>query len=41
VWGPGDFELAHDPDEAVEVAEVVGAARIVSDLLSQTEGWVT
>jgi acetylornithine deacetylase/succinyl-diaminopimelate desuccinylase-like protein len=41
VWGPGDFDLAHDPDEAVDVAEVVGAARIVSELLSRAEGWVT
>jgi len=41
VWGPGDFELAHDPEEAVDVAEVVTAARVVEELLAGAEGWVT
>ena len=27
VWGPGDFGLAHDPAEAIDIGEVVTAAR--------------
>lgn len=34
VWGPGDFALAHDPAEAVQVGEVVAAARVVEELLA-------
>jgi acetylornithine deacetylase/succinyl-diaminopimelate desuccinylase-like protein len=41
VWGPGDFELAHDPDEAADVVDVVAAARVVSELLAGAEGWAT
>jgi len=41
VWGPGDFALAHDPEEAVDVAEVVSAARVVEELLAGAGEWVT
>jgi acetylornithine deacetylase len=40
VWGPGDFGLAHDPDEAIAVAEVVAAARTIEALLSHVDRWV-
>jgi succinyl-diaminopimelate desuccinylase len=40
VWGPGDFGLAHDPDEAVAVAEVVTAARIIEELVLGAHGWL-
>jgi acetylornithine deacetylase/succinyl-diaminopimelate desuccinylase-like protein len=40
VWGPGDFGLAHDPDEAVDVGEVVTAARVVEELLATAPGWL-
>lgn len=40
VWGPGDFGLAHDPAEAVEIAEVVTAARVVEELLAGADGWL-
>jgi acetylornithine deacetylase/succinyl-diaminopimelate desuccinylase-like protein len=33
VWGPGDFGLAHDPDEAIDARDVVTAARIVARCL--------
>jgi acetylornithine deacetylase/succinyl-diaminopimelate desuccinylase-like protein len=40
VWGPGDFGLAHDPDEAVPIDDVVMAARVVHRMLSAAEGWI-
>jgi acetylornithine deacetylase/succinyl-diaminopimelate desuccinylase-like protein len=40
VWGPGDFTLAHVPDEAIEIDEVVAAARVVEELLVGAAGWV-
>ncbi|MGH2631008.1 MAG: M20 family metallopeptidase [Actinomycetota bacterium] len=40
VWGPGDFGLAHDPDEAIDVREVVTAARVVEELLAGADGWI-
>jgi acetylornithine deacetylase/succinyl-diaminopimelate desuccinylase-like protein len=40
VWGPGDFALAHDADEAIEVDDVVAAARIVEALVAGAEGWI-
>ena len=41
VWGPGDFGLAHDPAEAVDIGEVVTAARVVEELLVRTPGWLS
>jgi len=40
VWGPGDFALAHDPAEAIDVGEVVTAAHVVEELLSDADGWL-
>ncbi len=40
VWGPGDFGLAHDPGEEIEVGEVVTAARVVEELLAGSAGWM-
>jgi acetylornithine deacetylase/succinyl-diaminopimelate desuccinylase-like protein len=40
VWGPGDFGLAHDPGEAIEVDEVVAAARVIEELLAGAAGWI-
>ena len=40
VWGPGDFGLAHDPDEAIDIGEVVIAARVVEELLVGAGGWL-
>ena len=37
VWGPDDFGLAHDPDEAIDIGEVVIAARMVEELLVGAE----
>lgn len=39
VWGPGDLALAHAPAEAIEIGEVVRAARTVDALLARAEGW--
>ena len=41
VWGPGDFGLAHDPAEAVDLHEVVAAARVVERLLLDAPGWLS
>jgi succinyl-diaminopimelate desuccinylase len=41
VWGPGDFALAHDPEEAVDVSEVVTAARVVEELVAGAGRWVS
>jgi succinyl-diaminopimelate desuccinylase len=41
VWGPGDFGLAHDPAEAVDIGEVVTAACVVEELLAAAGGWLT
>ena len=41
VWGPGDFGVAHDPDEAITIDEVVTAARTVEMLLAGADGWLT
>lgn len=40
VWGPGDFGLAHDPDEAIEIGEVVRAARTIAELLAGARAWL-
>ncbi len=40
VWGPGDFELAHHPDERVAIDEVATAARVVAAVLEQAGGWL-
>lgn len=40
VWGPGDFELAHDPDESIDLHEVLTAARVVERLLADAVGWL-
>jgi len=40
VWGPGDFGLAHDPAEAVDIGEVVTAARVVEELLVGAPEWL-
>jgi acetylornithine deacetylase/succinyl-diaminopimelate desuccinylase-like protein len=40
VWGPGDFARAHDPDEEVDIGDVVMAARVVESLLAGTGGWL-
>jgi acetylornithine deacetylase/succinyl-diaminopimelate desuccinylase-like protein len=40
VWGPGDFALAHDPAEAVDLGEVVAAARVIEELLASADGWL-
>jgi acetylornithine deacetylase/succinyl-diaminopimelate desuccinylase-like protein len=40
VWGPGDFGLAHVPDEAISIDEVVAAARTVEELLVGAAGWI-
>jgi acetylornithine deacetylase/succinyl-diaminopimelate desuccinylase-like protein len=40
VWGPGDFGLAHDPAEAIDIGEVVTAARVVEELLAAADGWL-
>jgi acetylornithine deacetylase/succinyl-diaminopimelate desuccinylase len=40
VWGPGDFALAHDADEAIDVNDVVTAARVVEELVAGAERWV-
>ena len=39
VWGPGDFGLAHDADEAIAIDEVVVAARTIETLLGRLDGW--
>ena len=39
VWGPGDFAVAHDPEEAVDLREVVTAARVVARCLAAPETW--
>jgi acetylornithine deacetylase/succinyl-diaminopimelate desuccinylase-like protein len=41
VWGPGDFGLAHDAGEAIDVDEVVTAARVVEELLAGADAWLT
>ncbi len=41
VWGPGDFGLAHDPAEAVDIGEVVTAARAVEELIVRTPEWLS
>ncbi len=41
VWGPGDFELAHDADEAIDLHQVVTAARVVERLLTDAKGWLS
>jgi acetylornithine deacetylase/succinyl-diaminopimelate desuccinylase-like protein len=41
VWGPGDFGLAHDPAEAIDIGEVVTAARGVEELLADAAAWLT
>jgi acetylornithine deacetylase/succinyl-diaminopimelate desuccinylase-like protein len=40
VWGPGDFGVAHDPSESVDLHEVVTAARVVERLLADASGWL-
>ena len=40
VWGPGDFALAHDPAEAVDLGEVAAAARVIEELLAAAGGWL-
>ena len=41
VWGPGDFAVAHDADEAIDLHEVVAAARVVARCLARAEAWAT
>jgi acetylornithine deacetylase/succinyl-diaminopimelate desuccinylase-like protein len=41
VWGPGDFGLAHDPSEEIEVHEVVIAARVIQELLVDLGKWLS
>jgi succinyl-diaminopimelate desuccinylase len=41
VWGPGDFELAHHPDERIAVDDVASAARVVASLLEDAGAWLT
>jgi acetylornithine deacetylase/succinyl-diaminopimelate desuccinylase-like protein len=40
VWGPGDFGLAHDPAEAIDVDEVVAAAHVVEEFLAGAGAWL-
>ena len=40
VWGPGDFELAHSPDESIDLHDVVTAAHVVQRLLADAGGWL-
>jgi acetylornithine deacetylase/succinyl-diaminopimelate desuccinylase-like protein len=39
VWGPGDFDVAHDAEEAIDVREVVTAARVVARCLADVGRW--
>jgi acetylornithine deacetylase/succinyl-diaminopimelate desuccinylase-like protein len=41
VWGPGDFALAHDRDEAIDLHEVVQAARVIERLLLDAPRWLS
>lgn len=40
VWGPGDFGLAHHPDEAIAIDEMLTAARTVERFLDGAHRWV-
>jgi acetylornithine deacetylase/succinyl-diaminopimelate desuccinylase-like protein len=40
VWGPGDYALAHDSEEAIEIDDVVAAAYVVEALLAGASAWI-
>ncbi len=37
VWGPGDYNMAHDSHECIEIGQLAGACRVLSHFLSSAD----